>query len=1172
MTNLRTTCVRGFRAGAATAVLASMLAAAPAMAIVPNETTDSDAIVDEEGGVNGVGIIITNTPGEGGIGICTGSLINPRAFLFAAHCVNDRPASDYDGVTQRAAVAFEVDAFPGLIDWFGTSASNPELFVYNISQIQYDPRSLQNPQALGFIEADIAMATLDTPATGIPTWALLFSTLPAPDGIDPVTGTGYNVNITGYGRTGTALDGDITGIDFRRRAAENILGGFLSLDDRNDAVFGPDDPSLPQNLYQIDFDAQNPDDFFFDFNVHQDDARPNEGITAPGDSGGPLILDAANNDITDEDLVLGVLSGGSSFFGVSNILGTTSFYQPLSLYWQYIAEVNPYRYVGTNGGDGNWEDPDHWVTLLDPNYRIIDGDGNIVNGVPTTPELGLNGTEGDWGGICVEGISAPALGPNECVDLATGAVTTPDGDPIDPPAAAPATDIFNNRGEAEIVFEGADITVSEPGAGAITADGDEDAAISGSVTSVTDIAIAASTELAVESAENAPHNEGDAETTPEPEPLPDPTLANGLPGATGFVPDNIDPDIANSVNGRYFDVTLSGAGTTTLNSEVEIDRLTIMGEAGLDIAAEGDLFTWLGATQMGGSVNVDGNLSMINDYSLFAGTLSGTGTVETPFLTNMAGTISPGGDGTIGTLTIEGNVILASGSTYALDVDAAGNSDLIRVVAPEDAEAGTSGNLDLGGNVAINQISEFLFNDGDTFTVATAEGEVTNSFSSDFGSAVLGTDFATVTDEETGVTSVNLIVNVNSYASVVDRTSAVQNSYAALLDQNRGNGLSQFGDIYRFTEMADAATLGATLEGLAPATETTNLSIAEMMLNSMTGFYRNRLASAFDTDRGGTVAMNNSAIQLASAASMGLPTQGAFAAVTAAQDAEETVNENSGLSSDFALFLSGGFLVGEGVGMPAAITTRDDQFDGFFLAGGLEYLPDANSVFGISLSYSDVDGTSQGAQQAQGQMLQATIYGAYRTNSGITFDTQIGVGNYSAETQRNVAIGANSFDLRSDDDSFAYTAEIGVSKDFEAKTLVFRPRAALNFQSVSFTDLQETGGAPALNIDRDAFETLQGRIGVTATTKPGNSFRPWIRADYVHDFLDRDATFGANFVGGVGGLAPFAIASDDSNWVEAGVGINYDTGNVTIGVSAETTIGRSDFQNQAYSGSVRIRF
>ena len=59
--------------------------------------------------------------------------------------------------------------------------------------------------------------------------------------------------------------------------------------------------------------------------------------------------------------------------------------------------------------------------------------------------------------------------------------------------------------------------------------------------------------------------------------LPPATLANGLPGATNFVPNNVDPVRTTGAIGRYFDVTLSANGTTTLDSTVTIDRFTLAG-------------------------------------------------------------------------------------------------------------------------------------------------------------------------------------------------------------------------------------------------------------------------------------------------------------------------------------------------------------------------------------------------------------------------------------------------------------------------------------------------------------------------------------------------------------------------------------------------------------------
>ena len=486
----------------------------PDVSVVPNEDTDSENIVDSEGEFDGVGMIVSNVVGQGGIGICTGTLINPRTVLFAAHCVNSRPASDYDGQTVRTAVGFEVDAFPGILDWFGTTASNPALQVFNVSQIQYDPRSLEAAGGLNFVEADIAIATLDTPAANIPTWALLFSPLPDPGAIDPANGTGYLVDITGYGGTGTATGGAIFGIDFRRRSAENILGGLSSLDDRNNIIFGPGPETLPQNLYVTDFDPQdrNSPEGAFSFNVHRDDARPNEGTTAGGDSGGPLILDADNNAITNEDLVIGVLSGGSRFFGGQpfSSIGGTSFYQPLFLYWEYISATNPYRYVSTVGGDGAWEDPNHWVTQLDPAYRIIDDSGAIVNGMPTTPELATNGTEGDFGEICVQ-----FGGPSDfCTDTATG-ITTPIN-----AAGADAGDAPN--GEITEVI----------GSNVGWYDFDTGIASEADFLNTSTGPLALQPEFAQDEAQ-------ESDTA-----LPMPTLDNGLVGATGFVPDNIDPTVA----------------------------------------------------------------------------------------------------------------------------------------------------------------------------------------------------------------------------------------------------------------------------------------------------------------------------------------------------------------------------------------------------------------------------------------------------------------------------------------------------------------------------------------------------------------------------------------------------------------------------------------------------
>lgn len=88
--------------------LAVAATAAPAIAVVPNEDTNSADIVDTNDEYRGVGMFFR---ADGFV--CTGTLINPRTVLFAAHCVNDVPATDYNTDNIPAAFSFNVNALPG---------------------------------------------------------------------------------------------------------------------------------------------------------------------------------------------------------------------------------------------------------------------------------------------------------------------------------------------------------------------------------------------------------------------------------------------------------------------------------------------------------------------------------------------------------------------------------------------------------------------------------------------------------------------------------------------------------------------------------------------------------------------------------------------------------------------------------------------------------------------------------------------------------------------------------------------------------------------------------------------------------------------------------------------------------------------------------------------------
>lgn len=1096
--------------------------------------------------INGVGQMIVSTPGAGGgvsLGLCTGTLINPRTVLFAAHCVNTRPATAYGSASGGVAIGFGFNnanntTQPGqpagtspLLNWlFGSAAqgrapntTSTSEFFYTVNGVAYHPLSLE-PAALGFLYGDVAIASLDTPARNIPTWAILLSALTPPTQTSAANGTGYHVTITGYGANGIGTTGATGGIDYRRRVAENWLGALTSLDVRDTFLFGGFSVSRPQNLYWIDFDDPRrgtPQATPFDFNLFRDNALPNEGTTSGGNSGGPLILDRT----FAQQVVIGVLSGGSRFFGAQpgSSYGTASFYQPIYLYWDWIAANNPYRYVGAVAGNGNWEDPTRWVSLQDPNYFIIGANGQLVNGIPTRPGEENRGTSGQFGEMCIQGPAAGS-GTQGCVNLTTGQFTpTPggigtSGDDTLGGNGRIGSELSNNLGSASINPDG---SFSDNGLLATS----QDEAQNGTPAAV----------------------------------LPAPTIANGLPGATNFVPNNTAGNRLQGVLPRYFDVTLSNSGTTTLGSTVTIDRLTLRGPAGLTIGTAGRLNSLIDITQAGGIMTVNGTLTSVGDYTVVGGLLQGSGTITAPFVNSIAGQIAPGTIGTTGTLSVGGNLVLASGNQYLVDISGT-TSDRIAV----------TGAANVGGQVVVGAgVTGQVNGLGRQFTILTATGGVTGTFAAQSLSPILSQQF---TYQQNAVL---MQIRAASYNSVIDRNDTVQTAYAQLFDQNRPN--AALASLYAL-DFASVDTIRSNFVNLAPVNEQAVRSLSAQSVNMLQNFNAARLREADKSRAGGKIAVTGRPLDLAQ---MGMaPALQPLGGIQMGVQDDQTQVTEANLPDNVAIFAAGGLVFGDADSLPGynvggtvagRLISRPTEFDGFYLSGGIEFYPGESTMVGISGYYSSLDADVPLDQRVESDTYAASIYLRHAFTGGPVIDGQFSMGSMGFDTRRQVQFLGTPQTLESTSDDLLVSGALGISYDLESSIGTFSPGIEARYASVDLATTRETGGTLGLTFARESFESKQARFGF-AYEKQGKQIAINANAQFVWEFEDGPQLLGANFATGTGPNANFVLDTADHTWGEVGIAATFGTGPLQTAISVDTTIGRDNAEAQVVRGSATWRF
>ncbi len=1095
--------------------------------------------------------------GSGGVFFnCTGTLINPRTVLTAAHCVNSSSSEAY-GLAGAAPlsilVGFGPDTQEAVFNTILGGANYSSGGVATSTDVIIHPSSEISLGGLPFPWADVAMVALDEPITDVPTMAMLFSPL------DQLT----RVAITGYGTQGTGEFGAGPSLSpFLRLEGENEIGMIGSPADLIDGIFPGFAPSAntlgleTQTMYWMDFDNPNranpgEDDCTFtgfgiscptfqdvlDIDWFDGDALPNEVATAPGDSGSPMI----GTELADFPIILGVLSGGFDFFGVNNSYSDISFYNPLFPFFEFISANTPYKYVSAVEGDGRWLDPNHWTQDLDPNFYIFDETGALVNGLPDGPEEGVYASDDKVGVLLGNDISGNSTADSPFLPPQTSGAT---------PVSADASNAVVGVAVAEpgtgVVYAGD----AEPGSGAVVGAGSEpsDASVGSTVETV--FSLDAMARESAASSQDAP-NFGDN--------LPQSSVLVG-PGSTGFVPDNTDgtPGTAFENPAQYFDVSFTNAGTTTLDSGalIEVDQVTLLnGGATLRIEDNAGLISLIGTNVLLGTLYVEETAALftpvlVNDL----GIVSGSGVIFADSFINRGGIVDPDfvdPATTFGELTIAGNYTQEGQGVLRIDIlDQPGSANSVESL-------GVLGAANLDGTIWITADPAEQTR-GTTYTILEALGGVNGAFSNEM-------------TQISAVLSFNLTYNANDVQATV-----VAADYADVIAGGDRNALALAGalDGASSASSPSSGSLGTILRNLdaLPTADALNLALASTA-PSETFVFDQMGASA---SRGITSLLLNRPNVTRQAVGGGLDVsslniRGTNTPTLLASSAQETPMRSSQdrfLPDNMTAFLAGDVVFSEDSAAPGG------DVDTALLTGGIEARLAPNIVGGVALTGSWFE-AGDDVRTFDGDGFGGA---AYLGLAGAAFylNGMVGYMAHSFTSERPVFNGASVVNASggTDADQFYAAIEGGLTIDLNGRGEI-GPLVRVRTSSTEVEGYTEDGaGAFAVAIaDRSIEQT-------TSTVALGG----WMA---VTDKLILSGEFGAeNILEGdeaataLASLAnvpntPFTLTGieQDDNYLTARIGAGFQlTQGAILEAQYERDFEREDFDYERFMVALRFGF
>ncbi|HTN76169.1 MAG TPA: autotransporter domain-containing protein, partial [Pirellulaceae bacterium] len=550
--------------------------------------------------------------------------------------------------------------------------------------------------------------------------------------------------------------------------------------------------------------------------------------------------------------------------------------------------------------------------------------------------------------------------------------------------------------------------------------------------------------------------------------------------------------------------------TVTSNGQISVSD-TIAGGGEVQKLGMGELIltganTYTGATTVdAGRLAINGSVTS-NVTVNNGGTLGGSGDITGNLLND--GIIAPGNS--IGTLNVNGEFSLNPSSQLEIEINAAGQSDLITA----------SGYTILDGTVNV-KAAPGAYTNGQSYTFLIYTGNRSGGFSGIYDDLAF---FDAVLQYGAQDVSFSLQQNANDFGDVARTFNQI--SVATVFDNNTGSVLQPLADemLYMTNEQVCHA-----LDQLSGELYATNVQTQIQNTTNQMQMLAQHLRPALRV--GG--------YESGVAAAPTLPSSELLVGFD--RGGELVIRGQSDSAPRYTAW-------GNGYGLGGSARTDGNAAGlGYTLGGmqvGVERWLDEGSLAGLygGYNYAQLNGRelTQRVQANSGQ-----FGGYYRRDDGCDYYLVASGLSFDAyDSSRAIGIGAFNATAEANYDGWQSATYLERGRTHHVGATTLQPYAALQYIYLRQNSLSETGGGVA-NLDVAGVDagSLRGSLGGRAsrefTTQRGLVLVPQVRAAWLHEFLETNTLINNRF-GALGG-GSFAVQGLDMgrDWALLGTGLGW---------------------------------